>query len=132
MPDPKDIIHLPSAGSIPGIPGSHGPGAYVINWAERTLKRLEDVLDEEFNQLKEAPATGVSLEGISLPADGVEREVTLEAAPAPESEPEQPPAEPPAEPAPAEPSTPEEAQPAAPEEASEEVEAAAPEDAAQE
>lgn len=129
MPDDQEIIHLPSAGSIPGIPGSHGPGAYVVNWGERTIKRLEDHLaeeeakkqEEEANQLKEALATGVPLEGISLPADGVMREVVLEGVPEPPAEPSpndtvvMPAPEPSEVEAPAS----EEAQPAAPEEASE-------------
>jgi hypothetical protein len=43
----SEIIHLPSAGCLPGIPGQHGAGVYVVDWLERTIKRLEDHLAEE-------------------------------------------------------------------------------------
>lgn len=35
---------LHSAGPIPGIPGSHGPGRYLIDWLTRTITRIEDDL----------------------------------------------------------------------------------------
>lgn len=41
MPD-QEIIHLPAAGSIPGFPGSHGPGAYEVDYTTRTLRRVVD------------------------------------------------------------------------------------------
>src|SRR5690242_15759639 len=31
------FLILPHTGSLPGIPGSHGPGTYVIDWQTRTL-----------------------------------------------------------------------------------------------
>lgn len=42
MPDTSEekpaieTITLPTGGAIPGIPGHHGPGAYLVDWLERT------------------------------------------------------------------------------------------------
>lgn len=39
-----ETVHLPTGGSIPGIPGQHGPGHYIINWIERTLTPVADAV----------------------------------------------------------------------------------------
>lgn len=31
-----ETVTLASAGSIPGIPGQHGPGTYLVDWLKRT------------------------------------------------------------------------------------------------
>lgn len=40
-------VSLPSGGSIPGIPGEHGPGTYLIDWINRTIERIENALRPE-------------------------------------------------------------------------------------
>lgn len=109
MPD-KEIISLPSGGSIPGIPGSHGPGTYEVDWAARTVRRVVDGVPVDEAQEPEAD------EEAAAPAP--------EQPPQPEPEPihieeqisVQPIPEPAAEPAPEETR---EAEPAAPEEGNE-------------
>lgn len=44
---PIEEIVLHSAGSIPGIPGSHGPGRYLVNWLERTISPIVDAVEKE-------------------------------------------------------------------------------------
>lgn len=46
MPDTEEIT-LHTAGSIPGIPGSHGPGRYLVDWIERTITRIEEAITGE-------------------------------------------------------------------------------------
>lgn len=41
-----EVITLPSGGSIAGLPGSHGPGTYLVDWLERTIRHIENVLSE--------------------------------------------------------------------------------------
>lgn len=48
------IVTLPTGGSIPGIPGSHGPGRYIINWIERTLTPAVDAVEGEIARVKKA------------------------------------------------------------------------------
>ena len=98
MPDDHEIIHLPSAGSIPGFPGLHGPGRYLVSLAERTIARLEDVLAESQANLEQhAAVAGV------VPTSAPEEPQPAEAQPEPDAEPEPAAAEaaqPEAEPAP--------------------------------
>lgn len=111
MPD-HELIHLPSAGSIPGIPGHHGPGVYLVNWAKRTIQRIEDIAREELEGKPveaappDAPAAAPAQESAAEP----------EATPAPAEAPAEPPAE--AQPAVLEEAQPEPADPATPDEAS--------------
>jgi hypothetical protein len=47
MPDKTtEEVLLPSAGSIPGIPGSHAPGRYLVNWVERTATRIVEAVEQ--------------------------------------------------------------------------------------
>lgn len=34
---PEELINLYAPGSIPGIPGEHAPGSYIVDWDARTL-----------------------------------------------------------------------------------------------
>lgn len=52
---PTEYVTLPTGGSIPGIPGQHGPGRYVIDWIERTLTPVVDAIEAEVAHV-EAPA----------------------------------------------------------------------------
>lgn len=71
MSERYQFLLLHDAGSIPGIPGSHGRGSYVIDWQERAIhpaSSLEDYLqslvsaqpDEESTELD---ASVASLDG---------------------------------------------------------------------
>lgn len=62
MSDRYEFVLLHDSGSIPGIPGSHGRGSYVIDWQERAIHpaaSLEDYVqslesaqpDEESTEL---------------------------------------------------------------------------------
>lgn len=33
----QQFIYLPVGGAVPGIPGDHGPGTYLVDWTERTI-----------------------------------------------------------------------------------------------
>lgn len=46
LPPGTELVTLHSAGSIPGIPGEHGVGRYLVHLGERTIKRVEDWLEE--------------------------------------------------------------------------------------
>jgi hypothetical protein len=35
---PEEVIHLHTSGSLPGIPGHHGAGAYWVDWDARTIR----------------------------------------------------------------------------------------------
>lgn len=48
MPDETpttEEVTLPTGGSLPGIPGTHGPGRYLIDWAARTIRRVEEAIE---------------------------------------------------------------------------------------
>ncbi len=49
------FLILPHTGSLPGIPGSHGPGTFVIDWQERTLHEASS-LEEYVQSLVSAQA----------------------------------------------------------------------------
>lgn len=63
---PEERISLPSAGSIPGIPGSHGAGEYLVDWEARTVRPFEEAPTEQ-----PAPATEVAPE----PTPNMEQEL---------------------------------------------------------
>lgn len=50
----KPTVVLPTGGSIPGIPGTHAPGRYIIDWVERTLTPVVDAVEGEIVHVKEA------------------------------------------------------------------------------
>lgn len=35
---PEELITLPSAGALPGIPGEHAAGSYLVDWDARTIR----------------------------------------------------------------------------------------------
>ena len=37
----QEIVTLYSAGSIPGIPGDHGAGTYLVDWNERSITPVQ-------------------------------------------------------------------------------------------
>lgn len=37
----EETIILHSPGPIPGIPGDHGPGTYLVNWQDRTITPIQ-------------------------------------------------------------------------------------------
>lgn len=76
-----EIIHLPTAGSIPGIPGSHGPGRYIINWVERTIAPLVDAAESVVEHVEEALHPEESAPAPDAPADVPASEPAPEAAP---------------------------------------------------
>lgn len=47
-------VTLPTGGSIPGIPGMHAPGRYIINWLERTLTPVVEVGESAIEHVEEA------------------------------------------------------------------------------
>lgn len=34
----EEEVYLPSSGNIPGLPGNHGPGWYLIDYENRTIR----------------------------------------------------------------------------------------------
>lgn len=48
-----EIVHLPTGGSIPGIPGTHAPGRYIIDWIKRTLTPVVDIVESEIARVEE-------------------------------------------------------------------------------
>lgn len=47
-------VTLPTGGSIPGIPGTHGPGRYIIDWAERALTPVMDAVENTIEHVEES------------------------------------------------------------------------------
>jgi len=50
MPDDTpatETITLTSPGAIPGIPGWHGPGSYIVDWEARTITPVAPETPEE-------------------------------------------------------------------------------------
>lgn len=41
-----EIVQLHTAGSVPGIPGSHGPGRYLVNWLTREITPIVDEVEQ--------------------------------------------------------------------------------------
>lgn len=78
-----EYVTLPSGGSIPGIPGSHGPGRYIIDWIERTLTPVVDAVEGEIAHIEEAihpePAPAPEVPVAPMPTEPVD---VPEAAPA--------------------------------------------------
>lgn len=55
-PDTRyESLTLYSVGSIPGIPGEHAPGNYVVDWQERTIRPAPDETSEEAPTTSEQP-----------------------------------------------------------------------------
>lgn len=51
----EERIYLPSPGSIPGIPGSHGAGDYLVDWDARTVRAFEEAQPEQETGEQPAP-----------------------------------------------------------------------------
>jgi hypothetical protein len=49
-----ETVALPTGGSIPGIPGSHGPGTYLIDWLARTITPVVQAVEAEIARVEEA------------------------------------------------------------------------------
>lgn len=49
-----ETVALPTGGSVPGIPGSHGPGTYLIDWIERTITPVVTAVETEVAHIEEA------------------------------------------------------------------------------
>lgn len=49
-----ETVTLPTGGSVPGIPGTHGPGRYIVNWIERTLTPLEHAVENVVEHVEQA------------------------------------------------------------------------------
>lgn len=54
---PEELTFLPSAGAIPGIPGEHAAGMYLIDWEARTIRPAQLDTPSEPVQLAEEPAS---------------------------------------------------------------------------
>lgn len=69
-------VYLPTGGSVPGIPGSHGPGRYIIDWIERTLTPVVDVIEGEIAHIEEAihpePAPAPEVPVAPMPTEPVD------------------------------------------------------------
>lgn len=57
----QEILHSP--GGIPGIPGSHGPGTYMIDWQERKVYALQEWEDMQVKPVLTGIITGVDTDG---------------------------------------------------------------------
>jgi hypothetical protein len=64
-----ESITLPSTGSLPGIPGSHAPGAYIIDWETRTIAPQSTV--ETVQETPPVIATPHIEEAVSTPVERV-------------------------------------------------------------
>lgn len=72
-PTQPTTVHLPSGGSIPGIPGEHGPGTYLVDWIKRTIQRVEDAAEAVIEHVEEAvhPASPPPADTTPAPAEPV-------------------------------------------------------------
>lgn len=52
MPDNTEEITLPSPGPIPGIPGHHAPGRYLVNWLTREITPIVDAIEHVADEIK--------------------------------------------------------------------------------
>jgi hypothetical protein len=43
----EEIISFFASGSLPGIPGEHAPGTYLVDYAARTIRPAQDATSEE-------------------------------------------------------------------------------------
>lgn len=50
-------ITLPSAGSLPGIPGSHAPGVYLVDYETRTIRLKDEPAPVEEAEAVPAPTS---------------------------------------------------------------------------
>lgn len=66
MPDEEkpttETVALPTGGSIPGIPGDHGPGSYIIDWLARTITPVVQAVEAEIAHIEDVihPAAEVA------------------------------------------------------------------------
>lgn len=62
-----EYVTLPTGGSIPGIPGTHAPGRYTIDWLERTLTPVVDAVEQVAEAIKNPKKVAAPVE--PAPAD---------------------------------------------------------------
>lgn len=48
-----ETVTLATAGPIPGIPGTHGPGTYLVNWLERTITPVVNAVENAIQHVEE-------------------------------------------------------------------------------
>ena len=53
-------VYLASSGNIPGLPGNHGPGLYLIDYEERTIRPKPLEQSEALDQLENTPVASLS------------------------------------------------------------------------
>ncbi len=63
-----ETVTLPTGGSIPGIPGTHAPGRYIIDWIERTLTPVVDAVESVVEHVEEAISPARKTKQPSAPA----------------------------------------------------------------
>lgn len=76
-----EIVHLPSGGSIPGIPGTHGAGRYVVDWIERTIAPVVDAVESAAEHAEEAIHPEEPVPAPDAPAESAPPESVGESAP---------------------------------------------------
>lgn len=57
----EETITLYSAGSLPGIPGDHAPGTYLVDYEARTIR---PATDETSQETPEQPSENASQESM--------------------------------------------------------------------
>lgn len=69
MSDRYEFIHLHHPGSLPGIPGLHSPGTYVIDWQTRTLHEASSLESFLASLEPDAPITPPDGQETAQPED---------------------------------------------------------------
>lgn len=91
QPKPIEHVTLPTGGSIPGIPGTHAPGRYVIDRVERTLTPVVDAVEGTIEHVEDTliPARKTKITPAVAPMPTEPVDVPEIAPSAPAAEPEQ-------------------------------------------
>ena len=58
-PTLAEEIILHSAGPIPGLPGLHAPGSYLVNWRERTIAPVVEQESEKPDDISPIPESNL-------------------------------------------------------------------------
>lgn len=84
MAEDPNIQHvtLPTGGSIPGIPGTHGAGSYIINWLERSIVPVVDAVETTVEHVVEEAIHPESTETETVNTEPVEAAEPSTSAPA--------------------------------------------------